>query len=67
MSGLCQVDESIKMKLGRTHCLGLLKLEGLNAFETDAGIFDCDNRKGFLTTNLMVGMRDHDNRLCFKG
>jgi UTP--glucose-1-phosphate uridylyltransferase len=26
----------------------LLKLDGLNAFETDAGIFDCGNKKGFL-------------------
>ena len=66
MSGLRWADESIKMKPGRTHCLGLLKLEGLNALETDAGIFDCGNKKRFLSANLMVGMRDHDNRLYFK-
>ena len=26
----------------------LLKLEGLNAFKTDAAIFDCGNKQGFL-------------------
>ena len=34
----------------------LLKSEGLNAFETDAGIFDCGNKQGFLSANLAVGM-----------
>ena len=36
----------------------LLKLEGLKAFETDAGIFDCGNKQGYLGANLAVGMRD---------
>ena len=36
----------------------LLKSEGLNAFETDAGIFDCGNKQGFLSANLAVGMLD---------
>ena len=36
----------------------LLKLDGLNAFETDAGVFDGGNKKGFLSANLAVGMRD---------
>lgn len=36
----------------------LLKLEGLNAFETDAAIFDCGNKQGFLGANVAVGMRD---------
>ena len=35
----------------------LLKLEELNAFETDAGIFDCGNKQGFLSANLAVRMR----------
>lgn len=40
---------------------GLLKLEGLNAFETDADIFDCGNKRGLLSANLAVGMRDPEN------
>ena len=36
----------------------LLKLNGLNAFETDAAIFDCGNKQGFSSANLAVGMRD---------
>ena len=36
----------------------LLKRDGLNAFETDADIFDCGNKQGFLSANLAVGMRD---------
>ena len=44
----------------------LLKRDGLNAFETDAGIFDCGNKQGFLSANLAVGMRDPDIRLSIK-
>ena len=44
----------------------LLKLDGLNAFETDAGIFDCGNKQGFLSANLAVGMRDPDTRQYIK-
>lgn len=40
----------------------LLKLDGLNAFETDADIFDCGNKQGFLSANLAVGMRDAETR-----
>jgi len=36
----------------------LLKLDGLNAFETDAEILDCGNKQEFLSENLSVGMRD---------
>jgi UTP--glucose-1-phosphate uridylyltransferase len=36
----------------------LLKIEGLNALETDAEIHDCGNKQGFLSANLAVGMRD---------
>ena len=36
----------------------LLKLDGLNAFETDAAIFDCGNKQGFLGANVAVGMQD---------
>ena len=36
----------------------LLKFEGLNAFETDAAIFDCGNKQGFLGANVAVGIQD---------
>jgi UTP--glucose-1-phosphate uridylyltransferase len=44
----------------------LLKLDGLNAFETDAGIFYCGNKRGFLSANLAVGMRDPETKLYIK-
>lgn len=44
----------------------LLKLDGLNAFETDAGVFDCGNKQGFLSANLAVGMRDPETRHLIK-
>ena len=40
----------------------LLKTDGLNSFETDAGIHDCGNKQGFLSANLSVGMRDPEIR-----
>ena len=40
----------------------LLSLDGLNSFETDAGIHDCGNKQGFLSANLAVGMRDPETR-----
>ena len=40
----------------------LLKLDGLNSLETDAGIHDCGNKQGFLNANLAVGMRDSEIR-----
>lgn len=36
----------------------LLKLDGLNAFETDVATFDCGNKQGFLGANVAVGSRD---------
>jgi len=44
----------------------LLKRDGLNAFETDAEIFDCGNKQGYLSANLAVGMRDPDTRQSIK-
>ena len=44
----------------------LLKRDGLNAFVTDAGIFDCGNKQNFLSANLAVGMRDPDTRQVIK-
>ena len=40
----------------------LLKTDGLNSFETDAGIHDCGNKQGFLSANLAVGMQDPETR-----
>ena len=33
----------------------LLKRDGLNAFETDAGIFDCGNKQGFFKCKFSGG------------
>ena len=44
----------------------LLKSDGLNSLETDAGIHDCGNKQGFLSANLAVGMRDPDTRQSIK-
>ena len=44
----------------------LLKLEGLNALETDAEVYDCGNKQGFLTANLAVGMRDAETKSAIK-
>jgi len=44
----------------------LLKTDGLNSFETYAGIHDCGNKQGFLSANLAVGMRDPDARKVIK-
>jgi UTP--glucose-1-phosphate uridylyltransferase len=44
----------------------LLRRDGLNAFETDADIFDCGNKQGLLSANLAVGMRDPDTRRVIK-
>ena len=40
----------------------LIKLDGLNSLETDACIYDCGNKQGFLSANLAVGMRDPETR-----
>ncbi len=40
----------------------LLKTDGLNSLETDAEIYDCGNKLGFLSANLAVGMRDSEVR-----
>jgi UTP--glucose-1-phosphate uridylyltransferase len=43
----------------------LLKLqvkEGLNAMFTDASIYDCGNKLGYLSANLAVGMQDPKSR-----
>jgi UTP--glucose-1-phosphate uridylyltransferase len=44
----------------------LIKLDGLNVFETDADIFDSGNKQGFLCANLAVGMCNLDTRQYIK-
>ena len=36
----------------------LLKTDGLNSLETDAAVYDCGNKQGFLLANIAMGMRD---------
>jgi UTP--glucose-1-phosphate uridylyltransferase len=40
----------------------LLILEGLNALKTDADVYDCGNKLGYLSANLAIGMRDPRSR-----
>jgi UTP--glucose-1-phosphate uridylyltransferase len=51
---------------GEIQLTELLKLDGINAFETDAGVFNCGNKKGLLSANLAVGMRNTETRLYIK-
>jgi UTP--glucose-1-phosphate uridylyltransferase len=44
----------------------LLSVNGLNALETDADIFDCGNKIGYLAANLAVGMRDQKTKIMIK-
>jgi UTP--glucose-1-phosphate uridylyltransferase len=60
---LFELLETIKPGVGNeiqlTDALSkLLDLEGLNALKTDADIYDCGNKLGYLSANLAVGMRD---------
>ena len=36
--------------------------EGLNAVMTDASIYDCGNKLGYLSANLAYGMQDPDSK-----
>ncbi len=40
----------------------LIRVNGINALETDAEIFDCGNKRGFLSANVALGMRDPEMR-----
>ena len=46
--------------------LKLLNAKGLNALETDADIYDCGNKIGYLGANLAVGMRDQKTNIMIK-
>tara|TARA_B110001450_G_scaffold252316_1_gene273890 strand:- start:1878 stop:2192 length:315 start_codon:yes stop_codon:yes gene_type:complete len=46
-----------------TDALGkLLDIEGLNGLKTDADIYDCGNKLGYLSANLAISMRDPKSR-----
>jgi len=57
VGGEIQLTDALDELLGR---------QGLNAVETDAQIFDCGNKRGFLSANLAVGMRDPETRRVIK-
>ena len=40
----------------------LLNLEGINGLKTDADVYDCGNRLGYLSANLAFGLRDHKSK-----
>ena len=40
----------------------LLVKDGLNAVMTDADVFDCGNKLGYLSANLCLGIRDPKSR-----
>lgn len=44
----------------------LLNTETLNAFETDARVFDCGNKLGFLSANIAMGLRNPESRAYLK-
>ena len=43
-----------------------LKIDGLNALETDAEVYDCGDKQGFLCANVAAGMRDPETRARLK-
>ena len=49
VGGEMQLTDALSMLLG---------LEGLNALKTNADIYDCGNKMGYLSANLAFGMRD---------
>ena len=44
----------------------LLKIDGLNALETEADVYDCGNKQGLLCANVAMGMRDPQARADLK-
>ena len=57
------VEEGVGGEIQLTDALDqLLTKSTLNAFLTDAQIFDCGNKNGFLGANLAIGSRDPDAR-----
>jgi UTP--glucose-1-phosphate uridylyltransferase len=44
----------------------LLKIDGLNALATDADVYDCGNKQGFLCANMAMGLRDPETKPLLK-
>ena len=44
----------------------LLISDGLDALETDAAIYDCGNKHGFLLANVALGMKDPKTKLLLE-
>jgi len=53
------VDSEVQLTDGLSK---LLNLEGLNGLKTDADVYDCGNKLGYLSANLALGMRDLKSR-----
>jgi UTP--glucose-1-phosphate uridylyltransferase len=57
------VEQGVGGEIQLTDALDqLLTKSTLNAFLTDAQIFDCGNKNGFLGANVAIGSRDPDAR-----
>ena len=62
-----RVEEGVGGEIQLTDALDqLLTKCTLNALLTDAQIFDCGNKNGFLGANIAVGSRDPDTRRYLK-
>ena len=56
--GIGAVMVETEVKVSDAFLAGVLdEREWLNAFQADAGFFDCGNKQGYLCANLAVGMR----------
>jgi UTP--glucose-1-phosphate uridylyltransferase len=57
------IDPGVGNEIQLTDALLELQVkEGLNAVMTDASIYDCGNKLGYLSANLAVGMQDTKSR-----
>jgi len=58
-----KVKEDSSNEIQLTDALSALLVKGgLNAVETNADIYDCGNKLGYLSANLAIGMRDPKSR-----
>jgi UTP--glucose-1-phosphate uridylyltransferase len=44
----------------------LLISDGLHAVETNASVYDCGNKHGFLLANVALGMKDPEMKLLLE-
>ena len=58
-----KIDPGVGGEIQLTDALdSLLNNGGLNAFKTDADIYDCGNKLGYLSANLAIGIRDQKSK-----